>query len=86
MIVTLAGDFRPEGELDAQSRQVQRQAIRTAQDAVLRELAGSGVQVLRRYDALPQLALSVDATALDRLRHSIRVAAVRDDTAQSHSS
>ncbi|GAB3925365.1 hypothetical protein GCM10029976_018510 [Kribbella albertanoniae] len=85
VIVTLAGDFRPEGELGDQARRAQRTAIRAAQDAVLAELPAAGVQVNRRYDAVPQLALSVDATALDLLRRSPRVAAVQEDTAQSQS-
>ncbi len=85
VIVTLAGTFRPEGDLGDQARRAQRTAIRAAQDAVLAELPATGVQVIRRYDAVPQLALSVDATALDLLRRSPRVAAVQEDTAQSQS-
>ncbi|MFC9692907.1 hypothetical protein ACFTSF_30435 [Kribbella sp. NPDC056951] len=80
VIVTLAGNFRPEGELGDQARRAQRTAIRAAQDAVLAEVPTA--QVIRRYDAVPQLALVVDAAALDRLQHSPRVAAVQQDTAQ----
>jgi hypothetical protein len=80
VIVTLAGSFRPEGDLGDQARQEQRKAIRTAQDAVLAEVPQA--QLIRRYDAVPQLALVVDAAALDRLRHSPQVAAVQQDTAQ----
>jgi hypothetical protein len=84
VIVTLAGSFVPEGELaDESARQVQRRAIRAAQDAVLAELPSSGVPAVRRFVYTPQLALTVDAAALDRLLRSQRVAAVQEDTAQS---
>ncbi|MDX6279598.1 MAG: hypothetical protein QOH03_669 [Kribbellaceae bacterium] len=58
-------------------------AIRAAQDAVLAELPSSGVPAVLRYAYTPQLALTVDATALERLLRSQRVAAVQEDTAQS---
>ncbi|MFB6722399.1 hypothetical protein ACFCV3_19640 [Kribbella sp. NPDC056345] len=83
VIVTLAGSFRPEGDLGDQARRAQRTAIRAAQDAVLAEVPTA--QVIRRYEAVPQLALVVDATALERLQHSPRVAAVQEDTAQQPS-
>jgi hypothetical protein len=84
LIVTLAGSFVPEGELaDESARQDQRRAIRAAQDAVLAELPSSGVKAVLRYAYTPQLALTVDAAALERLLRSQRVAAVQEDTAQS---
>jgi hypothetical protein len=84
VIVTLAGSFVPEGRLvDESARQDQRRAIRAAQDAVLAELPSSGVQTVLRYAYTPQLALTVDAAALERLQRSQRVAAVQEDTAQS---
>lgn len=87
VIVTLAGTFVPEGELaDESARQVQRRAIRAAQDAVLAELPSSGVHAVRRFVYTPQLALTVDAAALERLLRSQRVAAVQEDTAQSQHS
>jgi hypothetical protein len=42
-------------------------AIETAQDEVLRRLAGSGVRLARRYSTSPMLALEIDARALARL-------------------
>ncbi|NEA32826.1 hypothetical protein [Streptomyces sp. SID13031] len=84
VVVTLAGTYVPEGELaDESARQAQRRAIRAAQDAVLAELPSSGVRAVRRFAFTPQLALTVDAAALERLLRSQRVAAVQEDTAQS---
>jgi hypothetical protein len=84
VIVTLAGAFVPEGELaDEPARLAQRRAIKAAQDAVLAELPSSGVRAVRRFAYTPQLALTVDAAALERLLRSQRVAAVQEDTAQS---
>lgn len=87
VIVTLTGTFVPEGELaDESARLAQRRAIKAAQDAVLAELPSSGVRAVRRFAYTPQLALTVDAAALDRLLRSQRVAAVQEDTAQSQTS
>lgn len=83
VIVTLAGDFVPEGELaDDAARLEQRRRIRAAQDAVLEELGADRVGNVRRFAYTPQLALTVDAAALARLLRSPRVAAVQEDTAQ----
>ncbi len=87
VIVTLTGTFVPEGELaDEPARLAQRRAIKSAQDAVLAELPSSGVRAVRRFAYTPQLALTVDAAALERLLRSQRVAAVQEDTAQSQTS
>lgn len=87
VIVTLTGPFVPEGELaDEPARLAQRRAIKAAQDAVLAELPSSGVRAVRRFAYTPQLALTVDAAALERLLRSPRVAAVQEDTAQSQTS
>jgi hypothetical protein len=84
VIVTLSGSFVPEGELpDEAARQAQRQAISAGQTAVLDELASTRVSDVRRFTYTPQLALTVDAAALERLLRSRRVAAVQEDTAQS---
>lgn len=84
VIVTLAGQYVPEGALpDEHARQTQRQAINAAQTAVLAELSGFQVQRIYRYAYTPQLALSVDAGALAQLLRSQRVAAVQEDTARS---
>jgi hypothetical protein len=84
VIVTLSGSFVPEGQLpDEAARQAQRRAISAAQTAVLDELASTRVSDVRRFAYTPQLALTVDATALERLLRSRRVAAVQEDTAQS---
>ncbi len=84
VIVTLAGSFVPEGELpDEAARVAQRSAISDAQSAVLKELAPTRVSAIRRFAYTPQLALTVDAAALEQLLRSQRVAAVQEDTAQS---
>jgi hypothetical protein len=83
VIVTLDGDFVPEGELaDDAARAEQRRRISAAQDAVLDELKPNRVGNVRRFAYTPQLALTVDAAALERLLRSPRVAAVQEDTAQ----
>lgn len=84
VIITLAGRFTPEGNLpDDRARHVQRQEISAAQTAVLAELAGFAVRDVSRFSYTPQLALTVDAAALDQLLRSKRVAAVQEDTARS---
>lgn len=83
VIVTLAGDFVPEGALpDDTARQAQRRRISAAQSAVLEELEQNRISAVRRFAYTPQLALTVDAAALTQLLRSKRVAAVQEDTAQ----
>ena len=55
------------------------EAIALAQDLVLRELAGTGHRVLRRYATIPLLSLDVTSDALRRLGGSARVASIRED-------
>jgi hypothetical protein len=84
VIVTLAGHFTAEGDLpDEHARQVQRQKISAAQTAVLAELEGFAVRDVSKFAYTPQLALTVDAAALEQLLRSKRVAAVQEDTARS---
>jgi hypothetical protein len=83
VIVTLAGDFVPEGQLpDEAAKRAQQRAISAGQAAVLQELATMRVSAVRRFVYTPQLALTVDAAALTQLLRSQRVAAVQEDTAQ----
>jgi hypothetical protein len=42
-------------------------ALESAQDEVLRGLAGTGASLARRYTTAPMLALEIDAAALARL-------------------
>jgi hypothetical protein len=42
-------------------------AIETAQNEILRRLAGTGARLARRYSTAPLLALEIDARALARL-------------------
>jgi len=79
----LPSEFVPEGGLSATDVQLQREAIATAQRAVVAALAASDARVVREYATLPFLALEIDARALADLRaapqHVIRVRA--DDIA-----
>jgi hypothetical protein len=84
VIVTLSGEFTAEGNLpDEHARQLQRQEINAAQTAVLAELSGYQVRGVHRFTYTPQLALTVDAAALEQLLRSKRVAAVQEDIARS---
>jgi hypothetical protein len=69
-----------EGELDDVERARQRQAISDLQDRLLDELRGTDVDVVRRYEMRPQLALRVDEPALCRLLVSELVRALQRDT------
>jgi len=58
-------------------------AIKAAQDKLISELGKSGVEVVRRYDRLPQLALSVNDAVLALLKSHPLVAKVdKDETAK----
>lgn len=50
-----------------------------AQDAFLAELPDAGVEVVRRYNNFPQLALQVNAEALCVLIESQRVLDIQPD-------
>ena len=81
----LKGGFAPEGELTADGVQAQRDAIASAQDAVLSELTKDDVRVTRRHETIPFLALEISAPALARLQAMPdRVARIlEDDTASA---
>jgi len=58
-------------------------AIKEAQDKLLKDLGTIGVEVIRRYDRLPQLALSVNDAVLTLLKSHPLVAKVdKDETAR----
>jgi hypothetical protein len=58
-------------------------AIKAAQDKLLKELGTAGVEIVRRYDRLPQLALSVNDAVLTLLKSHPLVAKVdKDETAR----
>jgi len=64
----LAGGVRPEGELSAEPVAAQRQAIASAQDAVLARLRGTDATFVRRFESVPFLALDVGPSGLAQLR------------------
>ncbi len=60
--------FKPEGDLPGPAAvEAQRKAIARAQAEVLSRLSGTKFALVRQYDALPTLALLIDAGALARL-------------------
>lgn len=79
----LEGGLALEGHLTEQEVRAQRAAIAAAQKAVLAELADGNVQVMRRPQTLPFLALEIGASALAGLRampdRVVRI--LEDDTA-----
>ena len=81
--LALPGGFDAEGSLSPARARAQRIAIAAAQDAVLAELSGHTVRLMRRPGAIPFLALEIDAAALAALEampgRVVRV--LPDDTA-----
>lgn len=80
VIVDLAVDWRPEGELDADQVEAQRRRIRAAEDAVVEALGPHG-RVRRRLPETAQLSLAVDDEGLRILQELPEVAAIHRDTA-----
>ena len=80
VIVDLAIPWEPEAELaSAEAVAGQRAEIAAIQGEVLQLLEGTQFVSLRLYEITPQMALAVDATALDRLHDSELVAGVAED-------
>jgi hypothetical protein len=81
VIVSLAGDWSPEADLPAPEDVTrQRAQIAALQQDVMEMLRGTQFVMVRLYEITPQMALQVDAAALERLRQSKLVAAVDADT------
>jgi subtilisin family serine protease len=81
VIVGLSIDpgFVPEGDLDdPRAVQNQRQAIQTAQQAVLNELPQTS-EVNARFQYIPYLGLTVDKSTLDSLIASPHVSSIEED-------
>ncbi len=70
VIVDLAVETHPEGELDDESRGRQRAGIARIRGRLLRDLDGHDVRVLHAYESLPQVALDVPGEALGPLADS----------------
>jgi subtilisin len=81
VIVDLNAPFTPEGYLSSDQIQTQRAAISQAQTNLLNSLSTSDYDPasVKTYDYTPQLALTVDATALSQLQSSQYVTHVYDD-------
>lgn len=76
VIVRLAGDFRSEAELGETEILNQRRRIAELQDQLVRQLAGTEAELLRRFERLPLLVFMVDEVALCRLLTSSLVESV----------
>jgi len=80
--VKLPKIFQPEGNLGSpQAVDEQRNAIYTAQQALLDSLKGFAVTVNARYIYIPFLALTVDEAALKAVTSSPLVTGVQEDIA-----
>jgi hypothetical protein len=83
IIVTLAVEFTPEGDLtSAAAVQRQRKAIADAQARLIAELPSAGARVTTRFATTPLIALVVDEAALRQLLASSRVRRIQADTPQ----
>lgn len=60
--------FSAEGELGEERARSQRQAIAASQQAILTELAADDVQLIRRHQTVPFLALEIGPKALATLQ------------------
>jgi subtilisin family serine protease len=85
VIVGLWGGHRAEGELHGSARAAQRAAIAADQSRLLRDLAGSGHRLNRRFRSIPYLALDVPPAALARLESHALVRSVQEDVAEAPS-
>jgi hypothetical protein len=79
VLVGLKVQWQMESSLSADLIQQQREAIRSVQGDLLRELAGTKYAIIRRYEEIPGLALEVGADALAALARSASVVNVLPD-------
>lgn len=80
VIVGLNIPYQPEGDLtDSRAVQNQRRDIATAQDAVLKKMAGSNTTLVARFKYIPYMALQVDAAALVTLAALPEVTSIEED-------
>ena len=73
ILIGLNLPWRMESQLSEEQINQQRKTISLAQDALLRELAGSDYRIVRRYELGPSIALQVGADALAILARSDHV-------------
>jgi subtilisin family serine protease len=80
VIVGLGVPFQPEAVLGrAGAVTAQRQTIVEAREALLDRLAGHGVRGVKRFETVPYVAMTVDATGLDALLADPAVYEVHED-------
>ncbi|MEO0564433.1 MAG: hypothetical protein AAF125_20180, partial [Chloroflexota bacterium] len=81
VIVTLSGDFAPDGTLPPAEALAQQNQITAAQTALAAELTASGANatITHRYTTVPQVALETDAEALAVLQGLPQVTAIVAD-------
>jgi subtilisin family serine protease len=79
VIVGLKADFEPEGNLTNGERLAQRAGIQNAQTTLLRQLDASAVEVIRRFQFIPFIALRVDTDTLAQLSVSPTVSSIQED-------
>ncbi len=60
--------FTPEGRLDQEHVQAQRDAIAVSQQLVMSELAGNDMRLIRRHRSVPFLSLEVGPSAVAKLQ------------------
>lgn len=83
VIVTLAVDFVPEGDLPTGERAAQQERIAEASRSLLAELEGTHVENVFAFDAVPQVTMSVGPDALSILERSANVRYVAEDVPSS---
>lgn len=80
VIVGVTSPFLPEGALsDGQAVTDQRRAIDRAQDALLNNLDRQHSQLITRFDSIPYVVLTVDATGLQALQNDPTVSSITLD-------
>lgn len=80
VIVRLAVDYQPEGQMTSQAAvQSQQVIIRSAQENLLSQLSAYPVSEVKTYNHLPLLALTLDIAGLERLKNVPEVMSIEED-------
>jgi subtilisin len=79
VIVTLNVKAKAEGRLGGAQRTAQRNRIADSRQGVIGDLRGHKLRAIKRFDAVPVLALHVDRAGLAALKRSPNVAGVSED-------
>jgi hypothetical protein len=80
--------FTPEGRLDDERAQAQREAIAASQEKVMYELARDDMRLIRLHRSVPFLSLEVGPSAVAKLqaRADLVVRIIEDRTAAANQS